>query len=150
MDIEKIKQLIELIENSGLAEIEIHEGEESVRISRASTLSYAAPAPQQVVQLPAANAVAHQSEQPTAAQPNQLTGHVVRSPMVGTVYLASSPETDDFVKVGQSVKEGDTICLVEAMKMFNQIVADKSGVIKARLVDSGSPVEFDQPLFIIE
>ncbi len=147
MDIEKIKQLIELIENSNLAELEIHEGEESVRISRAS--SVVAPPVQQVVHVPATSATSAVTAVP-APETNQLTGHVVRSPMVGTLYLSSSPEADDFVKVGQTVAEGDVLCLVEAMKMFNQIAADKAGVIKARLVDSGTAVEFDQPLFIIE
>tara|TARA_R110000868_G_scaffold380784_1_gene646951 strand:- start:123014 stop:123478 length:465 start_codon:yes stop_codon:yes gene_type:complete len=154
MDIRKVRKLIEMLNETGIAEIEIHEGEESVRISRASSV-----APQQtIVTMP--EPVAH-TESAIIAAPNapepeaksggdSITGHVVRAPMVGSVYLAASPEADDFVNVGQHVNEGDTLCLIEAMKMFNQIEADKSGTLKARLIDSGQAVEFDQPLFIIE
>lgn len=147
MDIEKIKQLIGLLEDSDVAEIEIHEGEESVRISRGQVVTT-----QQVMQMPVAAPLhAAPAAAPASSETSDksLDGHVLRSPMVGTVYLAPSPEADDFVKVGQRVEVGDVLCLVEAMKMFNQIEADKAGVIKARLVDSGTAVEFDQPLFII-
>lgn len=153
MDIRKIKKLIELINETGVAEIEIKEGEEAVRISRASSSVAAMPAPVQHVYAEAPQAApAAKSEAPAeeASSEKALSGHVVQSPMVGTMYLAPSPGADDFVTVGQSVKEGDVLCIIEAMKMFNQIEADKSGVIKARLVENGQPVEFEQPLFIIE
>jgi len=144
MDIRKIKKLIELVEESGITELEISEGEESVRISRAAV---AAPV-QPVMHAPAAAPVAAAEAAPAAAAVE--TGHLVRSPMVGTFYRASSPETPSFVEVGQQVSVGDTLCIVEAMKMMNQIEADKSGVIKEILVDDGAPVEFDEPLFVIE
>ena len=152
MDIRKVKKLIELIEETGVAEIEIHEGEESVRISRGSTqapVMHYAPAPQHVTH--------HESQQPTAAanpaskeKSDTPNGHTVKSPMVGTVYLSSVPGESPFVEVGDHVKVGDTLCLVEAMKMFNQIESDKEGVISARLIENEQPVEYDQPLFIIE
>ncbi|ART79885.1 acetyl-CoA carboxylase biotin carboxyl carrier protein [Oceanisphaera avium] len=157
MDIRKIKKLIELVEESGIAELEISEGEESVRISRYGNPPammqpqyqqfQAAPAPQAA---PMAHALA-----PTAPAPEEpgvpaMSGHVMRSPMVGTFYRAASPGAKDFVEVGQTVNVGDTLCIVEAMKMMNQIEADKGGVIKAILIDNGEPVEFDEPLFIIE
>ncbi|WP_412125843.1 acetyl-CoA carboxylase biotin carboxyl carrier protein [Vibrio cyclitrophicus] len=148
MDIRKIKKLIELVEESGISELEISEGEESVRISRNSTapvapIQYAAaPAP---VAAPAAAPVAAE-----AAAPAVPTGHQVLSPMVGTFYGAPSPDAKPFVKVGQSVTAGETLCIVEAMKMMNQIEADKSGVVTAILVEDGQPVEFDQALVIIE
>ncbi|MAI38723.1 MAG: acetyl-CoA carboxylase biotin carboxyl carrier protein [Pseudomonadota bacterium] len=151
MDIRKIKKLIELVEESGVAELEITEGEESVRIHRGPTgvhapvnYSFAAPAaPQQPpAQAPAA---------PEAvSEPAAPTGHVVKSPMVGTFYRASSPTAKAFAEVGQQVKVGDTLCIVEAMKMMNQIESDKAGVVKAILVENQDPVEFDQPMFIIE
>jgi acetyl-CoA carboxylase biotin carboxyl carrier protein len=148
MDIRKVKKLIELLEESGIAEIEIHEGEESVRISRYSPSApiqqyAAAPAP---VAPPAPVAAAAES----APEKPALTGHTVNSPMVGTFYRAASPGAPDFVKVGDSVKEGETICIIEAMKILNQIEADKSGVVKAILVENAQPVEFGQPLFVIE
>ncbi|MFC0117498.1 acetyl-CoA carboxylase biotin carboxyl carrier protein [Pseudoalteromonas xiamenensis] len=151
MDIRKIKKLIELVEESGIAELEITEGEESVRINRYSNapvmqapMHYAAaPAP---MAAPAAAPVA-EAAPAAAAQPS---GHQVKSPMVGTFYTSPSPEASAYVQVGSSVKEGDTLCIIEAMKMMNQITSDKSGVVKAILVDNGEPVEFDQPLFIIE
>ena len=153
MDIRKVKKLIELLEESGIDEIEIKEGEESVRISRnlnrgipmaAPQYMAPAPAPAQAAPVPAASA------EPAAAPANQgPDGHKVKSPMVGTFYRASSPESKPFVEVGQSVKAGDTLCIVEAMKMMNQIEADKSGTVVAILVDNAEPVEFDQPLFVI-
>ena len=153
MDIRKIKKLIELVEESGISELEISEGEESVRISRAPAnvgypvmqQAYAAP-----VQQPAlATAVAPVAAVAEAA-PAEISGHIVRSPMVGTFYRTPSPDAKAFVEVGQKVNAGDTLCIVEAMKMMNQIEADKSGVVKAILVESGQPVEFDEPLVIIE
>ncbi len=148
MDIRKVKKLIELLDETGVAEIEIREGEESVRISRMPQMMPT----QTIVQVPTPTPVAATpvATNPTEEINSSLSGYVVKSPMVGTVYLAATPEADDFVSVGQRVAVGDTLCLVEAMKMFNQIESEKAGVIKARLVDSGSPVEFDQPLFIIE
>ncbi|PSJ44763.1 acetyl-CoA carboxylase biotin carboxyl carrier protein [Zobellella endophytica] len=157
MDIRKIKKLIELVEESGIAELEISEGEESVRISR-----YGAPAPAMAVPqyhmqaapapvaAPAGNPGNPGSAAPAEVAAPEMSGHVMRSPMVGTFYRASSPGAKNFAEEGQSVKAGDTLCIVEAMKMMNQIEADKSGVIKAILVDNGQPVEFDEPLFIIE
>ncbi|WP_299138369.1 acetyl-CoA carboxylase biotin carboxyl carrier protein [uncultured Vibrio sp.] len=148
MDIRKIKKLIELVEESGISELEISEGEESVRISRNSTapvapVQYAAaPAPVAAAAAPAAAA--------EAAAPAVPAGHQVLSPMVGTFYGAPSPDAKPFVKVGQSVTAGETLCIVEAMKMMNQIEADKSGVVTAILVEDGQPVEFDQALVIIE
>ncbi|ANO33924.1 acetyl-CoA carboxylase, biotin carboxyl carrier protein [Vibrio breoganii] len=151
MDIRKIKKLIELVEESGIAELEISEGEESVRISRhgnapVAPIQYAAaPAP---VAAPAPAAAPAAVEAPAA--PAEAPGHKVLSPMVGTFYRAPGPDTKPFVEVGQSVTAGDTICIVEAMKMMNQIEADKSGVVTAILTEDGSPVEFDQPLIVIE
>ncbi|EHZ7350359.1 acetyl-CoA carboxylase biotin carboxyl carrier protein [Vibrio parahaemolyticus] len=146
MDIRKIKKLIELVEESGIAELEISEGEESVRISRHGT---AAPAPVHYAPAPVAAPVADApaAEAPAAAVP---AGHQVLSPMVGTFYRSPSPDAKSFVEVGQKVNAGDTLCIVEAMKMMNQIEADKSGVVTAILVEDGQPVEFDQPLVVIE
>jgi len=152
MDIRKVKKLIELLEESGIAEIEINEGEESVRISRYGQ-GGPAPAPIQYAPAPAAAAPAV----PTAAadtddssESNVPSGHAVKSPMVGTFYTAPSPGASDFCKVGDSVSEGDTVCIIEAMKILNQIEADKSGIVKAILIDNGQPVEFGQSLVIIE
>lgn len=155
MDIRKIKKLIELVEESGISELEISEGEESVRISRAPVApnypmmqqAYAMPMQQQPQVL--ANAVAPAAPAEAAA-PAAISGHIVRSPMVGTFYRTPSPDAKAFVEVGQKVNAGDTLCIVEAMKMMNQIEADKSGVVKAILVESGQPVEFDEPLVVIE
>ncbi|MGN2611688.1 acetyl-CoA carboxylase biotin carboxyl carrier protein [Aliivibrio fischeri] len=156
MDIRKIKKLIELVEESGIAELEIAEGEESVRISRA-TAPIAQVAPVQTVAAPAAPvaapapvASAPVASAPAVEAPAEVAGHTVRSPMVGTFYGAPSPDAKPFVKVGQQVTAGDTLCIVEAMKMMNQIEADKSGVVTAILLEDGQPVEFDQPLVIIE
>lgn len=152
MDIRKVKKLIELLEESGIDELEIHEGEESVRISRYSKNAPVAPAPMMFAP-PAAAAPTPVAAEPTvsepAAPPPQSNDHQVRSPMVGTYYSAPSPDAPDFAKVGQQVREGDVLCIVEAMKMMNQIKADTSGTIKAILVDNGQPVEYDQPLFTI-
>ncbi|CDT36463.1 Biotin carboxyl carrier protein of acetyl-CoA carboxylase [Vibrio coralliirubri] len=150
MDIRKIKKLIELVEESGISELEISEGEESVRISRNST---APVAPVQYAAAPAPVAAAAPAAAPVAveaAAPAVPAGHQVLSPMVGTFYGAPSPDAKPFVKVGQSVTAGETLCIVEAMKMMNQIEADKSGVVTAILVEDGQPVEFDQALVIIE
>ncbi|MFA0486756.1 acetyl-CoA carboxylase biotin carboxyl carrier protein [Vibrio sp. 10N.222.55.B11] len=147
MDIRKIKKLIELVEESGISELEISEGEESVRISRNST---APVAPVQYAAAPAPVAAAAPAAAPVAAEAAVPAGHQVLSPMVGTFYGAPSPDAKPFVKVGQSVTAGETLCIVEAMKMMNQIEADKSGVVTAILVEDGQPVEFDQALVIIE
>ncbi len=149
MDIRKIKKLIELVEESGISELEITEGEESVRIQ----LGGVAPVQQLVAAAPApvAAPVAAPAAAPAAeAAPAAISGHAVKSPMVGTFYRASSPTAGSFVEVGQSVNVGDVLCIVEAMKMMNQIKADKAGVVKEILVENQDPVEFDQPLFIIE
>ena len=150
MDIRKIKKLIELVEESGINELEISEGEESVRISRGATIMQAAPmmhaAPAQAPLAAPAPAPAVAAE---AAAP-VITGHIVRSPMVGTFYSAASPDAPAFAAVGQHVNSGDTLCILEAMKMMNQIEADKSGVIKEILASNEDAIEFDQPLFIIE
>ncbi|UZD15306.1 acetyl-CoA carboxylase biotin carboxyl carrier protein [Gallibacterium anatis] len=155
MDIRKIKKLIELVEESGIMEIEISEGEESVRISRGGAVAAAAPvAPQPIIVPPAAPAaVATPTAAPVAApaaEANAISGHTVRSPMVGTFYRSPSPEAAPFVEVGKSVKVGDTLCIVEAMKMMNRIESDKAGVVKAILVNDGDAVEFDEPLIVIE
>jgi len=145
MDIRKIKKLIEIIEESDIAELEIKEGEECIRISRYSAApAQIAYAPAPVSALSAAPAV--------AATPveEKITGHVVKSPMVGTFYRSASPGTKVFVEIGHSVVVGDTLCIIEAMKILNQIEADKSGVITQILVDNAEPVEYGQPLFIIE
>ncbi len=147
MDIRKIKKLIELLEESGIAEIEIHEGEESVRISRQSTVVQTlAPVSTPAPAAPAPAIVAATSEAPAPT----VLGHQIRSPMVGTYYSASSPTSDEFVSEGQKVHVGDTLCIIEAMKMMNQIEADKSGTVRSIMVENGSPVEFDQVLFVIE
>ncbi|MBG6240608.1 MAG: acetyl-CoA carboxylase biotin carboxyl carrier protein [Candidatus Symbiopectobacterium sp. Dall1.0] len=156
MDIRKIKKLIELVEESGIAELEISEGEESVRISRAPAapsypMMQQAYAPMMQQPAPAlATAVAPAPEAAVAAAPAAVSGHTVRSPMVGTFYRTPSPDAKAFVEVGQHVNVGDTLCIVEAMKMMNQIEADKAGVVKAVLVENGQPVEFDEPLVVIE
>ncbi|WP_109128470.1 acetyl-CoA carboxylase biotin carboxyl carrier protein [Aggregatibacter segnis] len=157
MDIRKIKKLIELVEESGITELEVSEEEGSVRISRATvaapanvqySIPAAAPAPVAAPAAPAAAPAAPAAE-PEAA-PEEVAGHKIRSPMVGTFYRSPSPEAKAFVEVGQTVKVGDALCIVEAMKMMNRIEADKAGVVKAILVNDGEPVEFDEPLIIIE
>jgi len=145
MDIRKIKKLIELVQESGINELEISEGEESVRICRGAVMTSApVMAPAAAPALVAAPAVAKETAEPV------VLGHEVRSPMVGTFYASASPDSPVFVEVGKHVNAGDTLCIIEAMKMMNQIEADKSGVIKAILVQNEDAIEFDQPLFIIE
>jgi acetyl-CoA carboxylase biotin carboxyl carrier protein len=157
MDMRKIKKLIDLIQSTGVAEIEIREGEESVRITREAKNMPVMMAPSSVV----AAAPAAPTPAPAEARPEPAASkaadaspaadkHTVKAPMVGTVYLSATPGSKPFVEIGQSVKAGEVICLIEAMKMFNQIEADKAGTITARLVDNGTPVEFHQPLFVIE
>jgi len=150
MDIRKVKKLIELLDESGIAEIEIKEGEESVRISRYSTSAPVQYAPAPAVAAPAATAGASDAATESKAEKPVITGHTVNAPMVGTFYTASAPGAPDFVKVGDTVKEGDTVCIIEAMKILNQIEADKSGKVKAILVENAQPVEFGQPLIVIE
>ncbi len=150
MDIRKLKKLIELLEESGIGELEIKEGEESVRISRQSSLAPATVTAAPMMAAPAAPtaAPATQAAEAEPAKPS-FSGHAVKSPMVGTFYRSPSPSSPAFVEVGQSVKVGDVLCIVEAMKMMNQIESDKAGVIEAILVEDGSAVEFDQPMFTI-
>ena len=155
MDIRKIKKLIELVEESGITELEVQEEEGTVRISRAAPA--VAPAAVQYAAAPvvAPTPAAAPTQTPAAATPapaasDELSGHLVRSPMVGTFYRSPTPEAKAFVEVGQSVKVGDALCIVEAMKMMNRIEADKAGVVKAILVNDGEAVEFDQPLIVIE
>ncbi|HOP22461.1 MAG TPA: acetyl-CoA carboxylase biotin carboxyl carrier protein [Gammaproteobacteria bacterium] len=154
MDIRKIKKLIELLESSSLAEMEIHEGKESVRLSRHSQ-SVATAQPVSVVAQPvttpkaAESAPVENTESSNESSVREESGHIQRSPMVGTYYASSSPEADPFVKVGQKVKVGDTLCIVEAMKMFNQIESEFSGTVTKILVENGQPIEFDEPLFVI-
>jgi len=150
MDIRKVKKLIELLEESNIAEIEIHEGEESVRISRNGTAvpqAFAAPA----FQAPPAAAPAAPAEpaEAEAAAP-VISGHQIKSPMVGTFYRAPSPGAKTFVEEGQRVAVGDTLCIIEAMKILNQIESDRAGTVKAILVENGQPVEYNEPLFVIE
>ncbi|NBV75075.1 MAG: acetyl-CoA carboxylase biotin carboxyl carrier protein [Methylococcaceae bacterium] len=150
MDIRKIKKLIDLIEESDIAEIEISEGEESVRISRYSAnIAVAQPA---AYAAPAIAAAPVPASAPAAAAPveEKITGHAVKSPMVGTFYRSASPDSAPFVEIGQSVSAGQTLCIIEAMKILNQIEADKSGKIKQILVENAHPVEYGQTLFIIE
>ncbi len=156
MDLRKIKKLIELLEESQLAEIEIHEGEESVRLMRQhppSTQAQAIHVPVEapITRAPAVTGPSSRLADGDAPAPAEVMpeGEIVRSPMVGTFYGAANPESPPFVSVGGSVKEGDTLCLVEAMKMFNQIEAEFSGEVVAVLVKDGQPVEFDEPLFVI-
>ena len=151
MDIRKVKKLIELLEESGVAEIEIKEGEESVRISRGVSSANQNHIVMPPVAAPAAPVMPITAETPISEVDNDvISGHSVDSPMVGTFYEAPAPGQAPFVEVGQSVNVGDTLCIIEAMKMLNQIEADKAGVIKAILVDNAQPVEFGQTLFIIE
>ena len=150
MDLRKLKKLIDLVEESGISELELTEGEEKVRISRnftnnAPQVHYAQPqmmqqAPQASVNAPAA----------VDAPPAKVSGHEVKSPMVGTFYRSPSPEAKSFVEVGSTVNVGDTICIIEAMKLLNEIESDKAGVVKAILIENGEPVEYGEPLFIIE
>lgn len=150
MDLRKLKALIDLVEKSGIAELEITEGEERVRIAKQGS---AAPAPTYVHPAgPAPHAPAPAAALPVAAESAavaQSEGHAVKAPMVGTFYRSGSPGSQSFVEIGQAVKEGDTLCIIEAMKLMNEIEADAAGVIKAILVENGQPVEYGQPMFII-
>ncbi len=148
MDLRKLKKLIDLVQESGISELEVTEGEEKVRIAKQMT---AAPVAHQVYAAPApmAAAPAAPAAPAAAAAPAQPAGHETKSPMVGTFYRASSPEAKAFVEVGDSVKEGQTLCIIEAMKLLNEIESDATGVVKAILVENGQPVEFGEPLFII-
>ena len=156
MDIRKIKKLIELVEESGITELEVQEEEGTVRISRAApavapaAIQYAAAPVAPVAAPAAAPAPAPAAAAPAEAPAAEVSGYQVRSPMVGTFYRSPSPEAKAFVEVGQTVKVGDALCIVEAMKMMNRIEADKAGVVKAILVNDGEAVEFDQPLIVIE
>ncbi|WP_137719558.1 acetyl-CoA carboxylase biotin carboxyl carrier protein [Methylobacillus flagellatus] len=150
MDLRKLKKLIDLVEESGISELELTEGEEKVRISRHMPFNPQAMqyAPQYMQAAPAAApAVAAAPAEPAA--PAAIEGHVVKSPMVGTFYRSPSPDSKSFVDIGSSVAVGDTICIIEAMKLLNEIEADHAGVIKAILVENGQPVEYGEPLFII-
>jgi acetyl-CoA carboxylase biotin carboxyl carrier protein len=154
MDIRTIKKLIELVKESGIGEIEIHEGEQSIRVSLFSGLQPpqpVLPSPTQQITMPSPP-IAHIQPAPEKAEKPEPAhkGHAVKSPMVGTVYLAPTQGAKPFVEIGQRVEAGHVLCLIEAMKMFNQIEADVSGVISARLIENEQPIEYDQPLFIIE
>jgi acetyl-CoA carboxylase biotin carboxyl carrier protein len=149
MDIRKIKKLIELIEESDIVEIEIREGEESVRLSRYSAVVQPAVVPAAAPVL-AAQPAGAPAQAPAAEDAEKVSGHIVRSPMVGTFYRAPSPGAKSFVEVGHRVNVGDTLCIIEAMKILNQIEADKAGVISKILVENAQPVEYNQPLFVIE
>lgn len=154
MDLRKLKKLIDLVEESGIAEIEVTEGEEKVRITRtiAAAPAYAAPAPAPAAAMAAAPAPAPvaTTPAPAAAPAARDLSNAQKSPMVGTFYRAPGPNTSAFVEVGQQVKAGDTLCIIEAMKLMNEIEAEKSGTVKEILVENGTPVEFGEPLFIIE
>jgi acetyl-CoA carboxylase biotin carboxyl carrier protein len=154
MDLRKLKTLIDLVAESGIAEIEVTEGEDKVRIVKHGTPApLAVPAPSAAVSAPAASpaaspAVVASPAQPPAAEPTK--GHVVKSPMVGTFYRSSSPGANPFIEIGQIVKPGDTLCIIEAMKLLNEIEAEVAGTVKECLVENGQPVEYGQPLFVIE
>jgi len=151
MDLRKLKKLIDLVEESGISELELTEGEEKVRISRQPAGGQVQYAPTYMAQ-PMMQAAAAAAPAPAAAEASAapaIEGHVVKSPMVGTFYRSPSPDAKPFVEVGATVSAGDTICIIEAMKLLNEIEADKGGVIKAILVENGHPVEYGEPLFII-
>jgi acetyl-CoA carboxylase biotin carboxyl carrier protein len=151
MDLRKLKKLIDLVQESGIAELEITEGEEKVKIVKGGAVSVSAPAPMSVPAAPEGRPAGPAA--PAAAAPADAAtgqeGHVVKAPMVGTFYRSPSPDAKAFVEVGQAVKEGETICIIEAMKLMNEIEADAAGVVKAILVENGQPVEYGQPLFIL-
>jgi acetyl-CoA carboxylase biotin carboxyl carrier protein len=149
MDLRKLKTLIELVETSGIAELEIQEGEERVRITRSQAATQALIAAAQPVTGAPAPAAITGAAAGTAAAPVVAEGHVVKSPMVGTFYRAATPGAKAYVEVGDTVAEGATLCIIEAMKLMNEIESDKAGVVKAILTDNGQPVEFGQPLFVI-
>jgi acetyl-CoA carboxylase biotin carboxyl carrier protein len=154
MDLRKLKKLIDLVQESGIAELEITEGEEKVKIVKGGAVVVTGPSPVPTVgslqAAPAASPAAAAPAPATGAEPEPgQEGHVVKAPMVGTFYRSPSPDAKPFIEVGQAVKEGDTICIIEAMKLMNEIEADASGVVKAILVENGQPVEYGQPLFIL-
>jgi acetyl-CoA carboxylase biotin carboxyl carrier protein len=150
MDLRKLKKLIDLVQESGIAELEITEGEEKVKIVKGGMVSMtAAPAVMAVPPAPPAPSAAAPAAAPSAPPAEGQEGHVVKAPMVGTFYRSPSPDAKAFVEVGQAVKEGETICIIEAMKLMNEIEADASGSVKAILVENGQPVEYGQPLFIL-
>jgi acetyl-CoA carboxylase biotin carboxyl carrier protein len=151
MDLRKLKKLIDLVQESGIAELEITEGEEKVRISRAGNAVQTAvmTMPQAMTMMTAAPASAAAAPAAALGAPAEPEGHVVKSPMVGTFYRSSAPGAKPFVEIGQSVNAGDTLCIIEAMKLLNEIEADLGGVIKSVLVENGQPVEYGQPLFLI-
>ena len=153
MDLRKLKKLIDLVEESGIAEIEVTEGEEKVRITRTTAAAapiYAAPAPVAAAPVAAPVAAAPAAAAPAAAPAARDLSNAQKSPMVGTFYRAPGPNAAAFVEVGKQVKVGDTLCIIEAMKLMNEIEAEKSGVVKEILVENGTPVEYGEPLFIIE
>jgi acetyl-CoA carboxylase biotin carboxyl carrier protein len=150
MDIRKVKKLIELLEESGIAEIEIREGEESVRISRQPPGGSWGPPPQYFAAPPAAHTAGPGAAAEGPAKPPPSPGHTINAPMVGTYYGAPAPGAKPFVQIGSKVEVGDTLCIIEAMKMMNQIESDAAGTVVAILAENGEPVEFDQPLFVIE
>ncbi len=152
MDLRKLKTLIDLVQQSGIAELEITEGEEKVRISRFGSPGAPTMMPQQQVAMPVAAMPMAEPAEPAAetAVPAEIESHAVKSPMVGTFYRSSTPGAKPFVEVGQTVKTGETVCIIEAMKLLNEIEADRDGVIKAVLVENGQPVEYGQPLFVID
>jgi acetyl-CoA carboxylase biotin carboxyl carrier protein len=149
MDLRKLKTLIDLVQQSGIAELEITEGEEKVRISRGVPGMVAQSMPQQGTAYVTAPAGQPASEPAAPAEPAAPEGHVVKSPMVGTFYRSSAPGAQPFVELGQSVKAGETVCIIEAMKLLNEIEADQDGVVKEILVENGAPVEYGQPLFVL-
>ena len=151
MDLRKLKKLIDLVQESGISELEVTEGEEKVRIAKHYGAVAASPMQQYVMpaQMPVGGAAAATSSVNLDDEDDLPEGHVVKSPMVGTFYRSPSPGADAFVQIGQAVKQGETLCIIEAMKLLNEIEADASGVVKAILVDNGEPVEFGEPLFVI-
>lgn len=152
MDLRKLKKLIELVEEYSITELEVTEGEEKVRISKSVTLAQpaAAAVPQYQISVPAESAASAINENEVQEKPSLPEGHIVKSPMVGTFYRASAPGAKPFAEVGQQVKPGDTLCIIEAMKLLNEIEADRGGKIKAILLENGQPVEYGEPLFVIE
>ncbi len=149
MDLRKLKTLIDLVQQSGIAELEISEGEERVRISRGLTGTPPATTPVATATVPAPAATVQPANTATAETPEPAEGELLKSPMVGTFYRASAPGAKPFVELGTAVKTGDTVCIIEAMKLLNEIEADRDGVIKAILAENGEPVEYGQPLFLI-
>lgn len=149
MDLRKLKTLIDLVQNSGISELEISEGDEKIRIAKQFTATPAATVVSMPVATTAPAAVPPAPTPGAAAAPAQAEGHVMKAPMVGTFYRAGAPDAAPFVEIGQAVKEGDTLCVIEAMKLMNEIEADISGVIKAIMVENGQAVEFGQPMFVI-